>query len=214
MPKLLTAVAVAVLTLSAVPAAAEVLVTDHVRGYCLDANMTTRQFIIWNCHGGSNQNFAFSGYGPVRVGNQCMDTQSGGRQGQSRAGEALVLTGCSNARSQRWGYDSAARALRNEEGYCADIAGEGRQRGTPVIVWQCHGRSNQKWVLGRVAGIAQAAGLGVTSQQLQQLQGADRMINGNGGNIVGSGGGNIVASGGGNIIAAGGGNLVVTQQPN
>lgn len=214
MQKLAIALAAAALALATGPAVAEVLVSDHVQGYCLDANMSTRQFIVWNCHGGANQNFAFSGYGPVRVGNQCMDTQSGGRQGQSRAGEALVLTTCSNARSQRWGYDGGSRALRNEEGYCVDIAGEGRQRGTPVIVWQCHGRSNQKWALGRVAGIGQAGGLGVTGQQLQQLLGADRMINGNGGNIVGSGGGNIVASGGGNIIAAGGGNLVVTQRPN
>ena len=198
---------------AAAPARAEVLVTDHVRGYCLDANMSNRQFIIWNCHGGSNQNFAFSGYGPVRVGNLCMDTQSGGRQGQSRAGEKLVLANCSNSKSQRWGYDRASRAFRNEEGYCADINGASRQRGAAVIIWNCHGQSNQKWALGRVAPISQAGSLGVSGAQVQQLQGLDQSINRNGGNIVASGGGNIVASGGGNIVASGGGNLVVTQQP-
>ena len=191
------------------PAASQatVFVSSHVPGYCMDINMSTKQAALWNCHGGANQNFSFAGYGPVKVGNECLDTQG--------EGKALALTGCRNAKSQRWGYDQAKRQFKNEEGWCADIHSARRDRGTPIIAWKCSdGASNQKWSQGRVLPITQAGSLGLNPAQLQKLQGADQAINRAGGSIVGNAGGNIVAAGAGNIVAAGGGNIVAAGAGN
>jgi hypothetical protein len=180
---------------------AVVLVSQHVPGYCFDINMTTGKAALWNCHGGSNQNFTFSGYGAMKVGDRCLDTQG--------EGKALALTPCRNSRSQRWGYDAARRQFKNEEGWCADIEGGRKDRGTAIIAWTCRDTgANQKWSQGRVLPIAQANSLNLNPAQLQKLQGADQLINRNGGSIVGNAGGNIVAAGAGNIVAAGGGNIV------
>lgn len=186
---------------------ATVLVSQHVPGYCFDINTGTKQAALWNCHGGTNQNFGFSGYGAVRVGAECLDTQG--------EGKALVMRACRNAPGQRWGYDQAKRQFKNEEGWCADIEGGRRDRGTPVIAWRCSdAATNQKWSQGRVLPISQAGTLGLNAAQLQKLQGADQFINRNGGSIVGNAGGNIVAAGAGNIVAAGGGNIVAAGAGN
>lgn len=180
---------------------AVVLLSQHVPGYCFDINMSTKRAALWNCHGGSNQNFTFSGYGPMKVGGECLDTAG--------EGKALVLTACRNTRSQRWGFDQAKRQFKNEEGWCADIDGGRKDRGTAIIAWTCRDNAaNQKWSQGRVVPIAQAGTLGLNASQVQKLQGADQLINRNGGSIVGNAGGNIVAAGAGNIVAAGGGNIV------
>jgi hypothetical protein len=180
---------------------AVVLLSQHVPGYCFDINMNTKRAALWNCHGGANQNFTFSGYGAMKVGGECLDTQG--------EGKPLALTACRDTRSQRWGFDQARRQFKNEEGWCADIEGGRRDRGTPVIAWRCSDAAvNQRWSQGRVLPIAQAGTLGLNPTQLQKLQGADQLINRNGGSIVGNAGGNIVAAGAGNIVAAGGGNIV------
>jgi hypothetical protein len=187
---------------------AAVLLSDHAPGYCLDINMSTKQAALWNCHGGSNQNFSFSGYGPMKVGNECLDTQA------SPEGKPLVLTACRNSPGQRWGWDKPSHQFKNEQGWCADINGAKRDRGTPIIAWKCGSGSNQKWSQGRVVPIAQAGSLGLNPAMVQKLQAADGKINASGGNIVAAGAGNIVAAGAGNIVAAGAGNIVAAGAGN
>jgi len=205
MQEMKRALAVAAFTLVwlGLPAAAHatVFVSNHVPGYCLDVNMSNKQVALWNCHGGANQNFNFSGYGPMKVGNECLDTQG--------EGKALVLTGCRNSPGQRWGYDKATRQFKNEQGWCADIQSARRDRGTPIIAWKCsNGASNQKWTQGRVVPFTQAHTLGLNPSQLQKLQAADQQINKNGGSIVGNAGGSVIGQNGAGIVAAGGGNMV------
>ena len=181
---------------------AAVLISEFVPGYCLDVNMSNKQVALWNCHGGTNQNFSFSGYGAVKVGNDCMDTQA------AAEGKPLVMTACRNTPGQRWGYDKSSHQFKNEQGWCADIQGAKKDRGTPIIAWKCGSNPNQKWSTGRVVPIAQAQSLGLNPSQLQQLKNADSKINASGGNIVAAGAGNIVAAGAGNIVAAGAGNVI------
>ena len=185
-------------------AQAEVLGSKHVQGFCLDINMSTKQAVVWNCHGGFNQNF-ISGYGQMKVSGQCLDTANGSRGG-TKQGDALIIGNCTNSRSQKWGFDRASGKFRNEEGWCADIKGGARSQGSPVIAWSCSGASNQAWFTGNVMKIDQARNL--PPQSLDMLRKADANINRSGGNIIAAGGGNMVAAGGGNIIAAGGGNII------
>lgn len=202
---------------------ADVLMTLHIHGYCLDVNQSNKQVILWNCHGGVNQAFITS-YGQMRLGNECLDTQSGGRAGQSKQGEPLVVAACSSSKSQRWGLVEN-RLFRNEEGWCADIKGGSQQRGTPIIAWQCGSQSNQKWQLGSVVPISQAAAQKLINPAQQKsavtadgkinsaggivAAGGGNLIGQDGASLIGKGGAGIVAAGGGNIVAAGGGNIIM-----
>jgi hypothetical protein len=187
--------------LSAAPAQAEVFLSRHVMGYCLDANMSNHQLIVWNCHGGYNQNFGFNGYGSVNVGGLCLDTVpvNGNPEGQP-----LKFVRCNNSAGQRWAHDPQNKAIRNEQGWCTDIRGGSTQRGAQVIAWRCSGATNQQWSVGRVVPIGQLNANWNVRQQLQQM---DQRINAAGG-VVATGGGNVVATGGGNVVATGGGNIV------
>jgi hypothetical protein len=190
----------------AAPSQAAVFTSQFVPGYCLDVNMSSKQVALWNCHGGPNQNLSYSGYGAVKMGNECLDALG--------EGKPLVMRACNNSQGQKWGYDKSAKQFKNEQGWCADIQGGRRDRGTPVIAWKCGSQANQKWSEARVVPISQASSIGLSGTQLQQLQSADSLINRNGGNIVAQGAGNIVAQGAGNIVAQGAGNIVAAGAGN
>lgn len=175
----------------------------HALGMCLDVRSGDNAVLLWNCHGGWNQAFRFvSGdYGMISLGNdQCLTS--------GLVNAPLSAQTCTNAANQRWGFQGDG-SLRNELGFCADIAGGSRSAGTQIYGWGCHGGTNQKWY---PAVTAASANLGFSAAtRLQQAGGATSVLssqNFSGGNIVASGGGNIVASGGGNIVASGGGNIV------
>lgn len=175
----------------------------HALGMCLDVRSSDNAVLLWNCHGGWNQAFRFvSGdYGMISLGNdQCLTS--------GLVNGALSAQTCTNATNQRWGFQTDG-SLRNELGFCADIAGGSKSAGTQIYGWSCHGGSNQKWY---PAVTAASANLGLSAAlRLQNSGSATSLLssqNFSGGNIVASGGGNIVASGGGNIVASGGGNIV------
>lgn len=184
-------------------AQAEVLLSGHVAGQCLDMKNGT-QAIVWSCHGEGNQDFRFrsGSYGELLVGGKCL-TSTGG------AGSAVVATNCAGSRAQKWVVTNGA--LRNEEGWCADIEGGGGQ-GSRVIAWKCSGSSNQRWAPGRKMSAQSALSSGaITAQQAQSAQRAamGHVIAAGGGNVVAAGGLNVIAAGGGNVVAAGGGNVYV-----
>lgn len=184
-------------------AQAEVLLSGHVVGQCLDMKNGT-EAIVWSCHGASNQDFRFrsGSYGELTVGGKCLASTG-------RAGTGLVATSCNGSRGQKWIISNGA--LRNEEGWCADIERGGGQ-GSRVIAWQCSGSSNQNWAAGRKMSTQQALSSGSIS--MAQARAAERasmgsVIAAGGGNVVAAGGKNVIAAGGGNVVAAGGGNIYV-----
>lgn len=184
-------------------AQAEVLLSSHVAGQCLDMKGGT-EAIIWSCHGAGNQDFRFrsGSYGELLVGGKCLASSGG-------AGSGLVAADCNGSRAQKWVVTNGA--LRNEEGWCADIERAGGQ-GTRVIAWHCSGSSNQRWSPGQKMSAQQALSSGKISAA--QAQAAGRAALGNviavgGGNVVAAGGLNVIAPGGGNVVAAGGGNIYV-----
>lgn len=194
---------------ASLPAQADVLGSKHAPGKCLDAKNNV-EAIVWDCHGGSNQQVSFSGYGAFKVGGRCL-----GAAGQSmQQGEQLVFTACNNNNlGQRWAFYRGA--LRNELGYCADIKGGSKTSGTPVIAWSCHGGANQKWGLAsmfksnlpELIRLPPGTTLKISGTSLVDAK-SGRVIAPSGGNAVAGGGGNVVAGGGGNVVAVGGGNLM------
>lgn len=187
----------------AVPASAkaEVIASGHRGGQCLDMKSGV-DAILWACHGGSNQSFAFRNgtYGELLVGGRCLSTTGG-------AGSGVTAGACTGARAQKWTITGSG-ALRNEEGWCADVERGGGQ-GSRVIAWQCTGASNQRWGLARFMSGSQAASQGLVSPSLAgALASARPGLAFNAHGAVSAGGANVVSAGGGNVVAAGGGNIL------
>ncbi len=183
------------------PARAEVLLSGHAAGQCLDMKNGS-EAITWSCHGQGNQDFRFrsGSYGELLVGGKCLTTTGG-------AGAGLAAAGCNGSRAQKWII--ANGALRNEEGWCADIERGGGQ-GSRVIGWHCSGASNQRWAPGRKMSAQQALSSGRISAAQAQAAGRASLgsvIAAGGGNVVAAGGLNVIAAGGGNVVSAGGGNI-------
>lgn len=112
-------------------------------GQCLDIRANGNDALLWQCHGGRNQEFRFASgsYGQIRVQGKCLSTSGGG-------GTSLVAADCRNTPAQRWGFASSG-LLRNEQGWCADVEKEGGH-GSRVIAWTCgNGKGNQQWMHAR-----------------------------------------------------------------
>lgn len=193
---------VAAILAGATPVRAEVVASGFRAGQCLDMRNGT-EAILWGCHGASNQNFTFraGSYGQLMVGGRCLATSG-------QAGSGLIATTCASGRNQMWTITSAG-ALRNEEGWCADVERGGGQ-GARIIAWTCSGSANQRWGLARYMSAVQAASQGVLNARAAEAARSARpglSINASG--VVAAGGNNVVAAGGANVVAAGGGNIIM-----
>ncbi|TFW13761.1 hypothetical protein E4L96_19305 [Massilia arenosa] len=156
---------------------------------------------------------AFSGYGQIKQGSQCLTGATGGKQ--------LRWDGCRiGDKGQIWALHGTK--LNNELGWCADVERGNQAAGTRVLAWQCNGGSNQQW---RGLGLrpAQSVAAGISNPALRAkflaaVNGASpgqvismasgQVVAAGGANAVAAGGANAVAAGGANVIAAGGGNVV------
>ncbi|MEQ9559397.1 MAG: ricin-type beta-trefoil lectin domain protein [Rhodospirillales bacterium] len=61
----------------------------------------------------------------------------------SSDGKSLKLVGCADRAAVMWSQDGDV--LQAPGGKCMDIAGESTRAGAQIILWNCHGKANQKW---------------------------------------------------------------------
>lgn len=184
------------------PAKAEVIASGQRAGMCLDMKNGT-DANLWACHGQGNQNFKFrnGNYGELLVGGRCLSTSGG-------SGSLIVATSCNGSRGQKWTVTSQG-ALRNEEGWCADVEGGGGQ-GSRVIAWSCSNSANQRWGFAKFMSALEAASQGLINRSaVSSLNSARPGISFNANGAVAAGGANVVAAGGANVVAAGGANVMV-----
>lgn len=195
----------AALLAAASPAVAQQAIASNTPSLCLAgnggsltscnpaANRFTRQYIS-----GRNAYVIRSSDGG------CLD----GYQGK---GKPVETPGCDGTKDQDWWVNAYGQIQNQANRLCVDVEGGKMSQGARVIMWDCHGGANQKFLFGTVkressltrgTPIIQASSLGNLS------------INGNGvvapggANVVAAGGANVVAPGGANVIAAGGGNVI------
>jgi poly(3-hydroxybutyrate) depolymerase len=116
-------------------------------GRCLDvsgqsqANGTALQ--IWDCHGGSNQQWTHTAGGQLTVygGGKCLDAEGG----STAPGTRVVIWDCHGGTNQRWNLNANGSITAVQSGLCLDVSGAGSANGTQVILWTCHGGANQRW---------------------------------------------------------------------
>jgi endo-1,4-beta-xylanase len=113
-------------------------------GRCLDVpNASTSdgtQLQLWDCHGGTNQQWTYTDAQELRVyGNKCLDAAGTGN------GTKVQIYSCWGGDNQKWRVNSDGSIVGVQSGLCLDAAGSGN--GTPIQLYSCWNGSNQRWTL-------------------------------------------------------------------
>ncbi|MFD4170634.1 endo-1,4-beta-xylanase [Streptomyces albidoflavus] len=113
-------------------------------GRCLDVpNSSTTdgtQLQLWDCSGGTNQQWTYTAAGELRVyGDKCLDAGGTGN------GARVQIYSCWGADNQRWRLNSDGSIVGVQSGLCLDAAGAGTANGTVIQLYSCSNGSNQRW---------------------------------------------------------------------
>ena len=97
---------------------------------------------IWDCTGGTNQTFAPTAAGELRVyGAKCLQPRGEG----TTAGTAVEILDCTGSASQKWMLSNDSTIVGVSSRLCLDVNGQATANGTRVQLWTCNGGANQKW---------------------------------------------------------------------
>lgn len=115
-------------------------------GRCVDvpnqSHTAGTQVALWDCNGGSNQQWTTTSAGELRVyGNDCLDAAGQG----TGPGTKVDIWGCTGGANQKWTIHSDGTITGDQSGLCLDATGAGTANGTLLQLWTCNGSSNQKW---------------------------------------------------------------------
>ena len=102
-------------------------------GSCVDANALSGAVVLWSCHGGANQRFAYFNDRTLRHAGRCIGVD----------GKSVVLKACNGMPDTRWRVTQ--REVRNAADQCIDIAGGQKANGTPLLAWHCRDVAQQRW---------------------------------------------------------------------
>ncbi|MGV9659577.1 endo-1,4-beta-xylanase [Streptomyces koyangensis] len=113
-------------------------------GRCLDVpNSSTAdgtQLQLWDCSGGTNQQWSYTAAGELRVyGDKCLDAGGTGN------GAKVQIYSCWGADNQKWRLNSDGSIVGVQSGLCLDAVGSGSTNGTLIQLYSCSNGSNQRW---------------------------------------------------------------------
>jgi dienelactone hydrolase len=115
-------------------------------GRCLDVpgSSTTNgtQVHLWDCHGGTNQQWTYTSSKQLMVyGNKCL-----GASGRGTAnGTAVVIWDCDGDANQQWNVNANGTITGVQSGRCLDAVGAGTANGTRIQLYACTAAANQRW---------------------------------------------------------------------
>ena len=115
-------------------------------GRCLDVAGVSQangaQVQIWSCNGQSNQQWASTSAGELRVyGGKCLDVNGRG----TADGTAVIIWDCSGQSNQQWRFNSDGSITAVGANKCLDVAGNATANGTRMQIWSCSGAANQRF---------------------------------------------------------------------
>ncbi|MBB4771753.1 endo-1,4-beta-xylanase [Actinomadura livida] len=113
-------------------------------GRCIDVpNASTSdgtQVQLYDCHGGTNQQWTPTDAGELRVyGNKCLDAAGTGN------GARVQIYSCWGGDNQKWRLNSDGSIVGVQSGLCLDAAGSGN--GAAIQLYSCWNGGNQRWTL-------------------------------------------------------------------
>ncbi|MCX5264262.1 endo-1,4-beta-xylanase [Streptomyces sp. NBC_00199] len=113
-------------------------------GRCLDVPGTSTtdgtQLHLWDCHNGTNQQWAGTAAGELRVyGNKCLDAAG------TASGTKVQIYGCWGGDNQKWRLNSDGTIVGVQSGLCLDTVAGGTANGTLIQLSSCSNGSSQRW---------------------------------------------------------------------
>jgi len=113
---------------------------------CLDvpSSSTTNgtQMQLWDCHGGTNQQFAYTSSKQLTVyGSKCLGASGRGTSN----GTAVVIWDCDGDPNQQWNLNANGTITGVQSGLCLDAVGAGTANGTKIQLYACTAAANQRW---------------------------------------------------------------------
>ena len=113
-------------------------------GRCLDVPGTGAgdgtQLQLWDCHGGTNQQWTYTDAGELRVnGSKCLDAAGTGN------GSKVQIYSCWGGDNQKWRLNSDGSIVGVQSGLCLDAVSGGTANGTLIQLYSCSNGSNQRW---------------------------------------------------------------------
>ncbi|MFJ7892843.1 endo-1,4-beta-xylanase [Streptomyces anthocyanicus] len=114
-------------------------------GRCLDvpdaSTSDGTQLQLWDCHSGTNQQWAATDAGELRVyGDKCLDAAGTGN------GSKVQIYSCWGGDNQKWRLNSDGSVVGVQSGLCLDAVGNGTANGTLIQLYTCSNGSNQRWI--------------------------------------------------------------------
>jgi endo-1,4-beta-xylanase len=116
---------------------------------CLDVpNSTTTngtRVQIWDCHTGSNQQWAYSSANELSVytggSRRCLDASGAG----TANGTQVIIWTCHGGTNQKWNRNASGTITNAQSGLCLDVVNSGTANGSQVQLWACSSGTNQQW---------------------------------------------------------------------
>jgi hypothetical protein len=113
---------------------------------CMDDNAQSSadgtKIQMWDCNGGTNQQWTMASGGTVRVFGKCLDVTNGG----TANGTLIELWTCNGGANQQW-LPVNGMLVNPVSGRCLDDPGFNTANGTQLDIWDCDGGSNQQWAV-------------------------------------------------------------------
>ncbi|WP_433041010.1 glycoside hydrolase family 27 protein [Dactylosporangium sp. CS-033363] len=114
-------------------------------GRCLDDpnGSTTNgvQLVIWDCNGGANQQWTYTGSKQFQVLGKCLDAYNN----QTSPGTKVEIWDCNGQTNQQWNVNANGTITGVQSGLCLDVSGGGTANNSLVQLWTCTGGTNQRW---------------------------------------------------------------------
>jgi alpha-galactosidase len=112
-------------------------------GRCLDvpdsATANGTQPVIWDCNGGANQRWTFTGQSIQALG-KCLDAPL-----NATAGAKVQIWDCNGGTNQQWTANADGTVRGAQSGLCLDVDRNLTANGTAVLLWTCSAAANQRW---------------------------------------------------------------------
>jgi hypothetical protein len=115
-------------------------------GRCVDVPNASQtqgtQVELWDCNGGTNQQWTATAASELRVyGSDCLEASGQG----TTAGTKVDIWPCTSGANQKWTVNADGTITGTQSGLCLDATGAGTGNGTLLELWTCNGGSNQRW---------------------------------------------------------------------
>jgi lysophospholipase L1-like esterase len=130
------------------PVGSPALLSHADSNRCLDVSGASTasgaQAIIWDCHGGANQQWTRTAAGELRVyGDHCLDVNANG----TADGTKVQSWPCNGTPAQKFTVNTNGTIVAAGSGKCVDVNADGTANGTLVQLWTCNGTGAQRWLV-------------------------------------------------------------------